>query len=218
MVMKLSTRHLMTLVLVGCGTTRAHVPVEVVPVFSPPFEGTQPVAGWFDHSGGKRKGQQRRHDRTWVKGTEGHLGTDFPLPHGTPVLAAAPGRVVFAGVEKPFRCPLDGSWTTDQKVVKVVHDPVDGQVFVTAYAHLSGIEVTKGQRVQGGERLGAAGATGCARGSHLHFGVWHRAANGPAGPVPVDPFHAALSDGRTVRLWADLPHRSSDEAVATVHP
>jgi murein DD-endopeptidase MepM/ murein hydrolase activator NlpD len=39
----------------------------------------------------------------------------------------------------------------------------------TLYAHLSRMDVRKGQRIEQGQRLGAVGATGWATGPHLHF-------------------------------------------------
>jgi murein DD-endopeptidase MepM/ murein hydrolase activator NlpD len=44
------------------------------------------------------------------------------------------------------------------------------------YAHLSKIEVRRGQNIDTGERLGLVGATGDANGPHLHFEVRLRGA------------------------------------------
>ena len=50
-------------------------------------------------------------------------------------------------------------------VVKIQH----GKERSTLYAHLSRIDVRKGQRIEQGQRIGAVGATGWATGPHLHF-------------------------------------------------
>ncbi len=83
-----------------------------------------------------------------------HSGTDFGVPIGTPVRAAATGRVAFAG-------PL----TTRGNSVIIDH----GASVFTAYHHLSRIEVTEGQMVTQGQIIGASGMTGLATGPHLHW-------------------------------------------------
>ncbi|MEM9192993.1 MAG: M23 family metallopeptidase [Myxococcota bacterium] len=84
-----------------------------------------------------------------------HEGVDILAPEGTPVLAAAPGLVVYA----------DRGLRGYGKVVFVLH----ADESVTLYAHLSEFEVNAGQTVAAGEVLGAVGKTGLARGAHLHF-------------------------------------------------
>jgi murein DD-endopeptidase MepM/ murein hydrolase activator NlpD len=75
---------------------------------------------------------------------------------------AAPGRIAFAGFAA-------GGWG---KLVVVVHS--DG--VRTLYAHLSAINVRRGQPVNTGQNLGLVGATGDATGPHLHFEVQLRGA------------------------------------------
>jgi len=103
------------------------------------------------------------------RGARFHAGVDFPAPFGTPVAAAGPGRVVFAG-------PSASGWG---KMVVLAH----GQGVQTRYAHLSRITVRVGQRVGQGSTVGLVGATGETSGPHLHFEVLLRGAN-------VDPLSA----------------------------
>ncbi|WP_345063174.1 peptidoglycan DD-metalloendopeptidase family protein [Acidovorax lacteus] len=88
--------------------------------------------------------------KTW----RAHLGTDYAAPTGTPVRTVGDGVVEFAGVQNGFG-----------NVVFVKHR----NQHVTVYAHLSRIDVRKGQSVEQGQTIGAVGATGWATGPHLHF-------------------------------------------------
>ena len=83
-----------------------------------------------------------------------HNGVDYGAPQGTPVRSVGDGTVSFAGWQNGYG-----------NVVQVQH----GGERMTVYAHLSRIDVTKGSRVEQGQRLGAVGATGWATGPHLHF-------------------------------------------------
>jgi hypothetical protein len=96
------------------------------------------------------------------RGDRFHAGIDLLAGRGTPVQAAAPGRVAFAAF-------LGGGWGN---LVVVAHR--DG--VRTMYAHLSKITVRLGQTVATGEQLGLVGATGDATGPHLHFEVRLRGA------------------------------------------
>lgn len=88
--------------------------------------------------------------RTW----RAHLGVDYGAPTGTPVRAVGDGIVDFAGVQNGY-----GN-------VVIVSHPGGRQ---TLYAHLSRINVRKGQRIAQSDTVGAVGATGWATGPHLHF-------------------------------------------------
>jgi murein DD-endopeptidase MepM/ murein hydrolase activator NlpD len=83
-----------------------------------------------------------------------HLGVDYAAPTGTPVRAVGDGFVDFAGVQNGFG-----------NVVFVKHR----NNHVTVYAHLSRINVQRGQPVSQGQNIGAVGSTGWATGPHLHF-------------------------------------------------
>lgn len=85
-----------------------------------------------------------------------HLGVDYGAPTGTPVRNVGDGVVEFAGRQNGYG-----------NVVQIRHS----NDRTTLYAHLSRIDVRKGQRVEQGARIGAVGATGWATGPHLHFEV-----------------------------------------------
>jgi murein DD-endopeptidase MepM/ murein hydrolase activator NlpD len=83
-----------------------------------------------------------------------HLGVDYAAPTGTAVRSVGDGVVEFAGVQNGFG-----------NVVILNH----GKQNTTIYAHLSRINVRKGQSVSQSQNIGAVGATGWATGPHLHF-------------------------------------------------
>lgn len=87
-----------------------------------------------------------------------HDGLDIAAPLGTPVRAAARGRVAFVG-------HIAGG----AMVVVIAHE--DGMV--TLYGHLDDTSapppVAPGDIVEAGERIGAVGLTGITTGPHLHF-------------------------------------------------
>ncbi|OYU43902.1 MAG: hypothetical protein CFE44_15825 [Burkholderiales bacterium PBB4] len=82
------------------------------------------------------------------------MGVDYGAPTGTPGRSVGDGVVEFAGVQNGFG-----------NVVMVKH----GGDNMTVYAHLSRINVRKGQSVSQSQNLGAVGQTGWATGPHLHF-------------------------------------------------
>jgi len=94
-----------------------------------------------------------------------HQGIDIGVPTGTPIHAAAAGKVIYCG------------WETGYGNLVVLDNGGD---LATAYAHQSAIAVTCGEEVSQGETIGYVGCTGHCTGPHLHFEV---RINGN----PVDP-------------------------------
>jgi murein DD-endopeptidase MepM/ murein hydrolase activator NlpD len=94
-----------------------------------------------------------------------HTGIDIGVAYGTPIHAAASGRVIYARW-------MDGYGN----LVFIDH----GRGISTGYAHQSSIAVSNGQTVTQGDVIGYVGCTGHCFGPHLHFEV---RVNG----TPVDP-------------------------------
>ena len=85
-----------------------------------------------------------------------HEGIDFPADNGTPVVAAASGKVIESGYQPQYG-----------KIVAIDH----GNGLVSRYAHASEVYVNEGDLVVRGQRVAAVGSTGRSTGPHLHFEV-----------------------------------------------
>lgn len=86
-----------------------------------------------------------------------HNGADFASAPGTPIYAAASGRIVMADLLN-----IRGN------TIVIDH----GLGVYTLYAHLSAINVSLGEDVSTGQIIGTAGSTGRVTGPHLHWEVW----------------------------------------------
>ena len=108
----------------------------------------------------------------------GHFGVDYAAPTGTPVWAAAAGKIISRG--------YSGG---PGNMVVIKHD--DG--LVTKYMHLSKFAKNQkvGQRVEAKTVIGFVGSTGLSTGPHLHFGVTKNGKH-------VDPLTLAPTRGRGV--------------------
>jgi murein DD-endopeptidase MepM/ murein hydrolase activator NlpD len=126
-----------------------------------PFPGPGPSAGGWCWPAGVRTTTSEFGSR-WGRM---HEGLDIAGSVGTPIYAAQPGRVTFAGRQGGYG-----------NLMLVDH----GGGIVTAYAHQNRFVASVGQTVSCGQAIGEIGSTGNSTGPHLHFEV---RVNG----TPVDP-------------------------------
>lgn len=119
-----------------------------------------------------------------------HSGTDFAEPMGTPLGAAASGRVVFAGKRGGYGNAID------------IKDP-DGNVH--RYGHLQQIGVGVGDIIGASEQIGLVGSTGHSTGAHTHYEVR------PNGGGAIDPLKTSFRPvfGSYVKPFAKLPDVNS---------
>jgi Peptidase family M23/Transglycosylase SLT domain len=123
-----------------------------------------------------------------------HNGIDLAAPLGTAVLAAASGKVTYAGRQS------DGA-----VVVKIRHD----NGYTSLYAHLDpSLSVTVGQQVSAGQTIGRVGLTGMTTGPHLHFGLY------TSGGTAVDP-SSSLTSGHMPDPTTLLTPNPSDPGSLT---
>ena len=94
-----------------------------------------------------------------------HTGLDLLAGYGTPVVAAAGGKVTAVGDADYFGTRVEVT---------------DSFGLVEVYAHMSLVNVALGQEVQQGKTVGFVGSTGLSLGSHLHFQL-------EVGGVPTAP-------------------------------
>ena len=124
--------------------------------FKPPVDG--PMTSPF----GMRK------DPVDPSKTAMHNGIDFGGTPGAPVSAVLPGVVKSAGAKGQYG-----------NMVEVEHK--DGTI--SYYAHLDGISVKPGDKIDQGTPIGTLGSTGKSTGTHVEFGV--RKDGKPIDPTPL---------------------------------
>lgn len=106
-----------------------------------------------------------------------HTGVDIAAPQGTPIAAAAAGKVVFAGRRGGYG-----------NLVEIEH--ADGQR--TRYAHAARLLVKVGDEVKTGQAIATVGSTGRSTGPHLHFEVKKDGNR-------IDPLQAVAKDSKRSR-------------------
>lgn len=105
-----------------------------------------------------------------------HTGLDFAAPSGTTIYAIANGTITSA--------EYDGAY--GNKTVELLDDGTE-----LWYCHQSAFKVSVGDRVTGGQVIGAVGSTGNTTGPHVHVEVR------PTKDTPIDPYSAFLAHGVT---------------------
>lgn len=102
-----------------------------------------------------------------------HRGVDFGAAWGSPIVAAADGRVMSAGWAGGYG-----------RQVRIAH----GDGIASSYSHMSRIAVDDGTLVRRGQLIGFVGSSGLSTGPHLHYEVYR---NGQA----VNPLSVRLAGG-----------------------
>lgn len=116
-----------------------------------------------------------------------HRGIDVGAPAGSPITAAADGRVASAGWHGGYG-----------RQVAIAH--ADG--IQTTYSHMSRIAAHAGEMVRRGQVIGYVGSTGLSTGPHLHFEAYK-------GGRPVDPRSVRMTGG-PAQLQGDKLHAFRD--------
>ena len=117
-----------------------------------------------------------RNDPFGSGSTGNHYGQDIANATGTPIHAAAAGRVSYSGTMSGYG-----------NVIMIEHS-INGRTYGTVYGHLSKREVSVGEKVSRGQEIAKMGNTGASTGSHLHFeihedGVWNGAKSNAVDPM-----------------------------------
>jgi hypothetical protein len=142
----------------------------------------------------------------WYPLTHGHNGLDFGLPENNQARAVFSGVVTFAG--------LDPETAVNPKAGYGNHVRIQGQLYLSIYAHLTYMDVKRDDQVLEGQVIGLTGGnpnnpqclpTGFSTGPHLHFEL--RTASSLA--TCTDPFPLLSKD--------EQPNRQP-LFMATVYP
>lgn len=103
-----------------------------------------------------------------------HDGIDFAGPYGTPIYAAADGKVIKS----------EESTTGDGNHIVIEH----ANGYYTLYGHCSELLVKVGDEVKQGDLIAKIGSTGNSTGNHLHFEFGFGYGSEPNGGYTLDPY------------------------------
>lgn len=110
-----------------------------------------------------------------------HDGEDYSVPTGTPFFAAVGGKVKVLSYDVSDAQFCKSALANIGVPMSVIKDPIqkevqitsiiNGEEYVSIYAHMSEISVAPDQIVSAGEQIGKTGGSGCSTGDHAHFEV-----------------------------------------------
>ncbi len=126
-----------------------------------------------------------------------HTGVDAGISEGTPVVAAADGKVLVAG----YNTGGYGYY------VVIDHGTIDGSRYVTLYGHASSILVSKNDTVTKGQKILLSGNTGNSTGPHLHFEI-NKITNNVMYSIDAMTYYASSGAPFTYLVngkWIDYP-------------
>ena len=127
-----------------------------------------------------------------------HLGIDFGARSGTPIRAAASGRISYIGKTRGYG-----------RVIKISH--ADG--YMTLYAHMRSFRkgMRRGRYVKQNSIIGYVGTSGLSTGPHLHFGLYK---NGRArNPLGVIRITTNILRGKKLKAFKALKKRYNAEVA-----
>lgn len=130
--------------------TDASAPVEITAPALHTIAFAAPIQGYSVNS---RFGPRRL---SFERSARMHEGLDYAAPSGTPILAAAQGRVIRTGVSSSYG-----------RFVEIQH----ANGVTSFYAHMSRADASEGDMVAAGDPIGLVGSTGRSTGAHLHFEI-----------------------------------------------
>lgn len=116
---------------------------------------TEGTSNWLNNYNQTQKfGAYQDFDTSFNNGQ--HYGIDFEMPENTPVYAVADGTITDAS----YSSQGGGNQITLKE---------NGKQDYQWYMHLNNFNVSSGDKVQAGEKIGESGSTGFSTGPHLHF-------------------------------------------------
>lgn len=127
-------------------------------------ESVRPTSGLFMNP---LNGRGRVSSGYGYRGSAFHKGIDLAASAGTPIYAAASGKVIYSGYNS-------GGYG---KMIILDH----GNGYKTYYAHCSKVYAQVGQWINKGENIAGVGNTGNSDGNHLHFEI-------RSGGSPINPY------------------------------